>query len=325
MLRKKDDALLKGAIEDGFPYLLRFFFKDADTIFDMQRGFVFLDKEMRELFPERKNGGGARVVDMLVKVFLMDGREEWMLLHLEIQGRHKKDFGHRMFRYYYRIYDRHGVNIAAMAIFTGRQGQQQPGLFTKEFLGTEIRYKYNVYHILDHTEAELLAMNNPFALIMLAAQKALLEKKVPEEELGAHRLTVAKALIKSKKYGHEQIASFIVFLKNFLYIESPEINSKFEKQINSLTGKKNPMSIIEYLKTQAKVEGRQEGLQEGRQEGLQEGLQEGRQEGLQEGRTESREAFVKSLLLNTDFSLAKIASLVGVSPAFVSKIKKSLR
>jgi len=52
MNRRKNDILLKSAFEEAFPDLLRFFFDNADTIFDIQRGFVFMDKELRELFPE---------------------------------------------------------------------------------------------------------------------------------------------------------------------------------------------------------------------------------------------------------------------------------
>ena len=51
-MRKKNDILLKSAFEEAFPDLLRFFFDKADIIFDIERGFEFLDKELSELFPE---------------------------------------------------------------------------------------------------------------------------------------------------------------------------------------------------------------------------------------------------------------------------------
>jgi hypothetical protein len=90
MFRKKDDILLKSAFEKAFPDLLRFYFENADAIFDMEKGFEFLDKELIELFPELERQGGTRFVDMLVKTFLKDGTEEWILIHLEIQrGQHK--------------------------------------------------------------------------------------------------------------------------------------------------------------------------------------------------------------------------------------------
>lgn len=99
----------------------------------------------------------------------------------------------------------------------------KPVRFFKSFLGTEINYRYNVYHILDHSEASLLAMNNPFSLIVLAAQKTLLTGKVPEEELNPQRLTVARALIKSKKYGHARINRFLNFLKQFVHVDDPKV------------------------------------------------------------------------------------------------------
>ena len=64
-------------------------------------------------------------------------------------------------------------------------------------------------------------MNNPFALIVLAAQKVLLIGKIPEEELGQHRLVIARTLIQSSKYDSEQIRRFLFFLKTFVQIENP--------------------------------------------------------------------------------------------------------
>lgn len=48
--------------------------------------------------------------------------------------------------------------------------------------------------------------------------------RIPEEELNQERLTVARALIKSKKYDHTRISRFLYFLKQFLYIGDPRLN-----------------------------------------------------------------------------------------------------
>lgn len=109
-------------------------------------------------------------------------------------------------------------------MFTGSKRQKQPNAFENEFPNTRVHYSYNTYHILDHNEEELLKMDNPFALIVLAAQKALQMGKVPEEELGEGRLTVARALIRSRKYNHEQVIRFLYFLKNFIYLELLQLN-----------------------------------------------------------------------------------------------------
>ena len=45
---KRDDTLWKGILEDLFDDFLRFFYLNADDIFDMSRGFDFLDKELED-------------------------------------------------------------------------------------------------------------------------------------------------------------------------------------------------------------------------------------------------------------------------------------
>ena len=295
-MRKKNDILLKSAFEEAFPDLLRFFFDKADIIFDIERGFEFLDKELSELFPELEKQGGSRFADMLVKTYLMNGREEWILVHIEIEAGTSKNFARRMFQYYYRIYDRFEVEIAALAVFTGGNNQYRPSQYRKDFLGTKIIYDYNAYGILDHSEVQLLKMNNPFALIVLAAQKALLMDKIPEEELGEQRLTIARALIKSQRYDSEQIRRFLYFLKTFIHIENSEINSKFDKEINSLTENRHAMGIIETIKMLAE----------------------------EEGSKKEKIAFIKSLLLNTDFDSSKIASLCDAPEELVEQVKGDL-
>ena len=63
-----------------------------------------------------------------------------------------------------------------------------------------IANQFKVYNILDYDETQLLAMQNPFSLIVLAAQKALIADKIPENELAEHRLIIAKALIESEVF-----------------------------------------------------------------------------------------------------------------------------
>ena len=304
-MRRKNDILLKSAFEEAFSDLLRFFFKQADIIFDIAKGFEFMDKELSELFPELEKNGGSRFVDMLVKTHLKNGSEEWMLVHLEIQDKNDRHFTKRMFQYFYRIYDRYDVPITALAVFTGNRIPNKANYFNHNFLGTKITYEYNSYHILEHTEEQLLAMDNPFALIVLAAQKALLINKIPEEELGRQRLLIARTMIQSKKYDTEQIHRFLFFLKTFVYIQNPEINFNFDKEVESLTKNPSAMGIIETIKMITR--------------------EEGVEEGIEKGREQEKINFVNNLLLNTDFDISKIAALSGTSIEYVKKMHNSLK
>lgn len=81
---KKDDSLWKGILEDVFPHFLRFVFSNAHDLFDFKKGFMFLDKELNELFSAPKKPSGQRFVDKLVQVSLKDGKKQWLLIHIEV-------------------------------------------------------------------------------------------------------------------------------------------------------------------------------------------------------------------------------------------------
>lgn len=276
--RRQHDVLLKAAFEEWFADFLRFMYPEADRLFDFSREFIFMDKELREIIPKRERQKGKRVADLLVKVYLKDGTEKWILLHTEIEGGNEKDLAFRLFQYHYRILDRYRVPVETIVVFTGSKSQRRPGEYYARTIGTSIYFRYLSYHIFDHTESELLAMDNPFALVILACQKAHSEGKVPDEELGEGRLTIAKALLQHN-YPHDKILSFLGFLKNILYIDNQEINRKFDTITEHLTEKETSMgAIIEALKQIAREEGKLEGKQEGRLEGKQEGKLEGKYE-----------------------------------------------
>jgi len=301
-MRRKNDQLWKNILEDVFDDLLRFVFPEADKVFDMQRGFEYLDKELNELTPEPDKGPATRFVDKLVKVCRRDGKKEFILIHIEVQGTTKKreQFPERMFQYYYRIFDRYRVPMTAIAIFTGFDGKKVPNRYEYHFLGTSHIYQYNTLNILGPKETELEESDNPFAVVLLAARKALLAGHCPEKMLLEQKLLVAKLLLSKKQFSHKKIRKILLFLRNYIVFAKKETNRIFDKQINLITHQKNPMGIEEYL---ADIE-------------------------YQKGKVEATEKvhrqFVVNLLKGTEHSMAKIASLASVSLYYVKKVKTSL-
>ncbi|MBD1433533.1 hypothetical protein H8B06_11895 [Sphingobacterium sp. DN00404] len=260
---KQNDELLKGAFEENFADFLRFLYPSADDIFDFSKSIQFMDKELLAIVPDRERKKGKRVADLLAKVFVKDGTEKYILLNTEIEGGRDAEFAKRIYQYNYRIWDRYDISVATIAVYTGNRDQPKPCEYNLEVLDTSIRFQYRTYHIFDHSEEELLAMDNIFAFIVLACQKALLEGKVPDEELGEDRLSIAKTLI-GHNYDKDRITNFLIFLKNFLYINNPKINSKFDQEIIQLTGGTIDMGVIEIVKKQERQQGRQQGRLEER-------------------------------------------------------------
>jgi hypothetical protein len=88
------DTPWKQILEGYFPQFMAFFFPEAHSEIDWRKGFDFLDSELQQVTLEAETG--KRIVDKLVKVYLQNGREEWLLIHIEIQNQKEADFSERV-------------------------------------------------------------------------------------------------------------------------------------------------------------------------------------------------------------------------------------
>lgn len=299
--RKRHDELLKGAFKENFIDFLRFVYADADDLFAFDRGIVFMDKELLAIIPDRERKGGGRIADLLVKVYLRDGTERWLLVHTEIEAGSDAQFSFRIYQYHYRILDRYNMPVETIAVFTGDRNQPRPSEYVYEGIGTSNHFRYIAYHIFDHSEEDLLAMDNIFAYIVLACQKALREGKVPKEELAEDRSTIARALIASGKYDKQRVFNFILFLKNFIFIEDEVIDNNFDSLIYSVTGGIIDMGILEIVRKH-----KEEDILE---------------RGREEGREAEKLAIVRSLIRQSDFSDETIAGITGSAVSLVAAIR----
>ncbi|SKC02764.1 hypothetical protein SAMN05660841_03709 [Sphingobacterium nematocida] len=183
-VRRVDDPLWKSILEQTFSHFLEFMYIDAASVFDLNKPFDYLDKEFESLFPPEANGKGVRYVDKLVKVYLKDGGEKFILCHIEIQSaKGRGDLAERMFQYYYKIYDRYKVPVTAIAILADGNKSYRPKVYIQEFMDTKIRYDFKSYKILDQDEAGLRANCNPFSVVVLTALLAILHKNITDEQL----------------------------------------------------------------------------------------------------------------------------------------------
>ena len=302
-MRPKYDILWKGLMEELMGDLLLFVDPGIGKELDLERGFEFLDKELAQMFPEPGKPSNTRVVDKLVKIFLRDGSERWMLLHVEVQGNNEKDFARRMFEYFIRIFSKHGRPVAAIAVLTGKDGGKMPAAFEDRCLWMRARYEYKTLNISDYPDEVLEASTNPFAAVLMVAKEVLLRVKGSKEErdnvLYEHKVLVAK-LLKERMavYGENKTKVMMSFLNNYVVFKTPEINLKFMERTDELFERKNTMGYFEQL---AEIR-RQEGVEEGIEKGL--------------------EKAVRQLLANTEFSSKKIAELIEVPVTLVEKIKK---
>ena len=188
----RKDILWKAIIEDFFPDFLTFFYPEALDIFDFTKSFEFLDKELEQII--LPSSSKNRIADKLVKVYTKEGVEQWILVHIEVQGYEDDEFAERMFTYFYRIYDKYKKDVSALAIFTDDNPKFHPKFFKKSFLRTSVVYNYETFKLANYKPKDFQNSDNPFAIIMETALYGLNKNKLKDEKLFAIKLDLARRL-----------------------------------------------------------------------------------------------------------------------------------
>jgi hypothetical protein len=250
------DEPWKAALEKFFEAFIAFFFPDAHAGIDWERGYEFLDKEFQRIVPDAEIG--KRFVDKLVKVFLVDGSEAWLLLHIEIQSQTDADFPKRMFVYHYRIFDRYGREVLSFAVLGDDQPNWRPSEYRYGRWGSEMCLRFPIAKLLDYAWEDLEASDNPFAALVMAHRRT---QETTGDAQG--RLRQKSALIKrtfqflrERSYGDQAILELFRLLDQLMTLPEP-LELVFRDDIRQFE-EENQM---EYVTSVERI-GRQEGQQE---------------------------------------------------------------
>ena len=109
---------------------------------------------------------GTRFADQLVKVFLRDGKEKWLLIHIEVQSQPRSDFAKRMYIYNHRLFDRYNQKVISLAVLADERESWRPREFGYELWGFESYLRFPTVKLLDYQPRwqELEESTNPFAV-----------------------------------------------------------------------------------------------------------------------------------------------------------------
>lgn len=272
------DTPWKEVVTHHFPEFMAFYFPAAHAAIDWSRPHDFLDQECAALTRDAELG--KRVLDKLVRVHTHAGGEQWVLVHLEVQGRHDKDFAERIFVCNYRVYDRYRRPVASLALLTDASQRWRPCAFSYKLLGCEMRIDFPVVKLQDYADRvdELLAQDNPFALVTVAH---LLTQKTKGN---AHRRYVAKwrltKLLYERDWDRQRIINLYRVI-DWIMALPPELDAWLRHGILDIERRKTMpyMSSIERIGMEI---GMKKGEELGKRIGWERGLQEGRREAMEE-------------------------------------------
>lgn len=225
------DGLWKRIIGELFQEFIQFFAPELSKRVDFTKVPEFLQQELyREIIEEKK---GKNIADLIVKIYLKNGQEKWILIHVEVNNKVNKDFPKRMFRYFYRIYDKFDRNIYAIALITDGTISKYPDHFHYSFYGTQVEYKYTVYKFHEHTLEELEQLTNPFAAAVIAGKYASQHKNDVEIRYQFKRKLMIQILDRfsgEEKKSRTYISALFHFIEYILQTPD-ELKSKLREEI----------------------------------------------------------------------------------------------
>lgn len=166
------DSAWKEMLDAYLPAFLQFFFPQIYPAIDWSRGYEPQDKELAKIRPD--DFTGKLLADKLFKVWLKEGQEIWLLIHIEIQVRSSRKFNRRVFVYNYRLMNAQGVEVVSLVVLTG-ENPGRTGQYQSERWGCSHDFRFPSVRLLDYRSrwGELEASDNPFAIAVKVQLRAM--------------------------------------------------------------------------------------------------------------------------------------------------------
>ncbi len=256
------DSPWKEALEHYFPEFLALLFAEIHAEVDWTRGYEFLDKELQQVVRDAELG--RRFADKLVKVCTRDGKETWVLVHVEVQGQAERGFDERMYVYNYRLFDRYRVDVVSLAVLADASPGFHAGDYRRVRWGCEVRFRFPAVKLLElgRDWEALESSTNPFALVVMAQLKA------HQSRDGAARKDVKLHLVRlmyRRGYAREQVLELFRVIDWLLQLPA-ELEIEFEQALMALE-EEEKMPYITSIERMGMERGMQQGMQQGVQLG----------------------------------------------------------
>jgi len=284
----QQDNAWKEIIEEHFRDFLLFFFPRVHDAIDWKHKPQWLDKEFRILTrfekgekkdrdrrKRKKRSSGT--LDKLAKVRLADGRSQWILAHVEVEGGRKAHFAERV-HWYNSIISRHYQHeVLSLAVLTDDSKSHRPCCACRSLLGQVHKFAFPLVKVHDWEgkDDELASSKNVFAHVVRAY---LALKRVKQ---GANpypsRLELIRELYR-QRMKRKNIISLLRFFE-WLMALPMEVELRLEEEIRKIEGETR-MPFLATFERVAMAKGEARGEARGEVRGEARGEIKGKVQGL---------------------------------------------
>ncbi|NER52818.1 MAG: transposase [Symploca sp. SIO1A3] len=249
------DTPWKEALQQYFEPFLSFFFPKVHALIDWGQPPESLDKELEQIL--RQADSGERVADKLFKVWLLDGKITWVLIHVEVQSQYKSDFAQRVYQYSYRAFDLYEQPVISLAVLGDDRATWRPNNYSYKLGGCQLKLKFPIVKLLDYQAKwqDLEESTNPFAIMTMAHLTTMRTLGKPQMRQQGKWDLVRRLL--EKGYDQEDIRKLFRVI-DWMMTLPEELQQSFEERLNRYQQERQ-MPLLSHME----VRGMQRGIKQG--------------------------------------------------------------
>jgi hypothetical protein len=254
------DSPWKDILRSYFPQAIAFFFPQTSALIDWSKPHEFLDKEFQQVSQDAELG--RRYADQLVKVWLKQGQQLWLLLHVEVQSQSEPVFEERMFTYSIRIFDQFRQVPISLAILCDESLSWRPHKYEASYPDTSLSFRFGTVKLLDWRDRmdELELSTNPFATVVMTHLKVIETKQNVEQRKG-WKFALTRTLYE-KGYQRQEILDLYRFIDWVMILPEP-LEREFWQELQAFEEERK----VTYV-TNAERFGFERGIEQGIEQGV---------------------------------------------------------
>ena len=254
------DRLFKELLTTFFWEFVEAFLPEVAGYLDRD-SVTFLDKEV---FTD-VTAGERHEVD-LVAQGRFKGHDSCFLVHVEQQAQSQADFGRRMFRYFARLYDQHGLPVYPVVVFSHDQQKLELDHHEVRFPDRRVLdFRYRVIQLRRLSWRRFVNRPNPVVCALMSKMRIAPADR-PRVKLECLRLLTTLRLDPARVH---LISGFI---DTYLRLNAAE-ELRFKAHVAKVPDEQQKHHVMEIVTSWMEA-GLERGLEQGLQQGLQQGLRQ---------------------------------------------------
>ncbi len=211
------------------------------------------DKELSRILARSRRR--PRSVDMLAKVKLLAGGEQWILLHLDVQSGRETGFEFRMFRYNSGLVWIHEQRVVTLVVLADLDENWRPSEYVFRVADFESRLQFPVCKLIDKLDGEWRDDQSLPVQIARAQIEALRTASDPEGRYRAKWQLVRN--LYDLGYNADELREIFCLIDWMMNLRQ-DLSQKFEQELAALEGSLN-MPHVTSVERIAEARGRVDG------------------------------------------------------------------